>query len=272
MEKVVVARDGTAIGYEEFGPPGGRPVILVHGLGAGGRQFGADAAYFAGLGHRVLVPDIRGHGRSGRPGDYAPEGFAIPVLADDMLAVLDHAGVTRVDWVGNSLGGILALDLLGRVPERIGSLALFGTAFRLGLPRAAAAAIPLIYRVLGRRLAAGVTGRMTVRGRAEQALVTAMLERFDPRVGRAIAENVRRYDLTRNALSYRGPILIMRGGRDRQVNRALAPSLPQVTARPNVSLVHLPEGGHCANLDVPEAFRGALAAFWAMAETDAPRL
>lgn len=263
MIKMAQAADGTTIRYQDFGPDDGRAVVLLHGLGANASQFAADAAYFAGNGYRVLVPDVRGHGASERPASLAPEGFTIPVLADDMLAVLDAAGAERVDWVGNSLGGILALELIGRAPERFRSLTTFGTAFALDLPKLTAAAIPLTYRLLGRRLAAGLTGRMTVRGRDAQALITRMLHDFDPEVGRAVAENVRRYDLTGNALGFAGPMQLLRCGRDRQVNAALKASLPVMSRQANFSVVHLPDGGHCANLDVPEAFRGALEAFWA---------
>ena len=258
------AADGTLIRYADHGPKTGPAVVLLHGLGANGTQFAADAQYFARQGRRVLVPDVRGHGQSDAPKGYRAEDFAIPVLASDMLAVLDAAGVDAVDWVGNSLGGILALSLLGTAPRRLRSLAMFGTALRLNLPRIVATALPWGYRIVGRRLLSSVTGRMTSRDGSGQALVAKMLFDFDPRVGEAVAENVRRYDLTANALAYDGPMLLLRGGRDRQVNLALRDSLPVLNRQPNFTLVHLPEGGHCANLDVPEAFRSALESFWAM--------
>ena len=56
----------------------------------------------------MLVPDIRGHGRSGAPAGLRAEDFSIPRLASDMIALLDDAGAAAVDWVGNSLGGIIA--------------------------------------------------------------------------------------------------------------------------------------------------------------------
>jgi 3-oxoadipate enol-lactonase len=258
------AADGTLIRYADHGPATGPAMVLLHGLGANGTQFAADAQHFAQQGWRVLVPDVRGHGQSEAPRGYRTEDFAIPVLASDMLAVLDAAGVDAVDWVGNSLGGIIALSLLGTAPHRLRSLAMFGTALRLNLPRIVATALPWGYRIVGRPLLSSLTGRMTTRHKAGQALVAKMLFEFDPHVGEAVADNVRRYDLTANALAYEGPILMLRGGRDRQVNLALRDSLPALNRLPNFTLVHLPEGGHCANLDVPEAFRSALTSFWAM--------
>lgn len=261
--KTAHAADGTPIAYDDFGPRDGVPVVLVHGLCASARQFADDAAYFAARGFRVLTPDVRGHGRSGRPASLDPALYTIPILADDMLAVLDHAGVGPVHWVGNSLGGIVALDLIGRVPERFRTLATFGTAHRLNLPRLAAAAIPLTYRLLGRNAAAGLTGWTTGHTDHARQVVREMIAAFEPAVGAAIAENVRRYDLTAAALAHQGPMLLLRGDKDHAVNRALAATLPRLAGMGNFRLVALPGGGHCANLDVPEAFRAALEAFWA---------
>jgi pimeloyl-ACP methyl ester carboxylesterase len=58
----IARTDGLDIAYREFGAPDGAAVVLCHGLCASGRQFEADARHFAGLGYRVLVPDLRGHG------------------------------------------------------------------------------------------------------------------------------------------------------------------------------------------------------------------
>src|SRR5690606_23714166 len=115
----------------DLGPPAGTPVVLCHGLGAAGEQLAEDARYFAGRGYRVLLPDLRGHGRSGTPVPPTRAAFTIPLMAADLLAMLDDAGVGPVHWVGNSLGGILALELLGAHAARFRTLATFGTAYRL---------------------------------------------------------------------------------------------------------------------------------------------
>jgi pimeloyl-ACP methyl ester carboxylesterase len=255
-------KDGLDLAYGEAGPRDGETVVLVHGLAAGGAQFRADADHFAALGYRVLVPDLRGHGASPAARSYDPVNYAIAVMGDDLIAMLDVAQAERVHWVGNSLGGILAFDLIARIPERFASLATFGTAHALGLPEAAARAIPLLYGALGKEFASWSTAIMTTRNKAARPLVEEMLRQFDPKVGEAIAQNVRRYDLTANALAFAGPMLLLRGGRDVQVNLALARTLPRFAGKPNFTLVELPEGGHCANLDATDAWRAALLAFW----------
>ena len=176
--------------------------MLCHGLAAGGSQFAADAAYFAGQGYRVLVPDLRGHGRSAAPAAIDANTYAIATLADDMAAMLDDANAQKVHWVGNSLGGIVALDLIGRAPKRFASLTLFGTAFALNLPAVVGPVFPLLYGVLGRNVLARLTAFNTTRHKPARPVIAAMARAFDPRVGAAISAHVRHYDLLKNALAH----------------------------------------------------------------------
>src|SRR5438105_1760869 len=81
----------------------GRPVILVHGLAASARTFGA-AFVTLGARHRVLVPDLLGFGASPRP----PSGFSIDEHVDALLACAEAAGVTDQPAVilGHSFGAL----------------------------------------------------------------------------------------------------------------------------------------------------------------------
>lgn len=261
-QKFFTGVDGNRLAYHDVGPPQGRPVVLCHGLCANSAQFLADADFFATRGYRLLLPDIRGHGASSAPAHYPDEGFSIPVLASDMAAMLDHAGVGPVHWVGNSLGGIIAFRLVADQPERFESLATFGTAHRLSLPAIAPKAIPLLYRLLGRRLAAWSTARGTTANRAARPLIAAMLTALDPRVGEAIARHVRNYDLTEEALSYAGPTLLLHCGFDSAVNLALPATLKRFAGRDNFTRIELKTGGHMANLDATDEWRAALLQFW----------
>ncbi|MDR3470317.1 MAG: alpha/beta hydrolase [Devosia sp.] len=258
----VVTDDGVSIAYGDFGPRDGEPVVLCHGLCANGRQFQSDAGYFANLGYRVLVPDLRGHGRSGAPEGLAADGFTIARLAQDMVSVLDDAGAGAVNWVGNSLGGIVALAMVEARADRFRSLATFGTSYRLALPPFVPRIFPLIYRLFGRGIVSGVTARITTDDVSGRTLVAEMLKAFDPHAGQAVAANVRRYDLIDNALGFPGPILMIRGGRDRAVNAALGRTLKAMEGRQNFTRVDVKTAAHCANLDAPQEVRQTLVEFW----------
>ena len=260
--------DSVRIVYDDLGPRDGVPVVLCHQFTAAGEQFAADAAFFAGRGYRVLVPDVRGHGRSGKPDPMTAEGFGIARMASDLVAMLDDAGAAAVHWVGNSLGGILALELLARHEARFRTLTTFGTAYSLGLPRWGAPIIPFSYAALGPKLYARMAAWGMTRDAEARPLIARLVEQFDPAVGRLAAYNLAGYDLIANALAARLPIMMLRGGRDPQINVMLGPTLRAMRGRSNFTLVEVPEGGHCANLDATDKVRAELLRFW---QHSAPR-
>ena len=87
--------------------------------------------FLVGDGRSVVGSDCRGHGRSGKPHD--PAAYEDPRMPSDVRAVMDAAGLERVDLMGYSMGGAIAVALLARCPERFNSVIVGGA----GLPVAA---------------------------------------------------------------------------------------------------------------------------------------
>jgi pimeloyl-ACP methyl ester carboxylesterase len=125
--------DGVGIEYDVSGPDDGRPVVLVHGFPDTGRVWHKQIGALADAGLRVIVPDMRGCGRSGRPDDV--EAYHILFLAGDVLAVLDDLGVGRAAIVGHDWGAAVTWALASMAPERVESMVALSvghpTAFRL---------------------------------------------------------------------------------------------------------------------------------------------
>lgn len=105
-------RDGVRLAYREVGA--GRPLILFHGFTGDAtlwlRQ--GHAEKFAAAGHRVIMPDFRGHGRSAKPHD--PSAYPLDVLGDDGFALLEHLGLDDYDLGGYSLGARIVVRMLAR--------------------------------------------------------------------------------------------------------------------------------------------------------------
>src|SRR5262249_10286306 len=70
--------------------------------------------------HRVIMLDLRGHGRSSMP----PRGYSGDSIAADLRALLDHLDIERVHLVGHSFGGNAALHFACLFPERMATLTL----------------------------------------------------------------------------------------------------------------------------------------------------
>jgi pimeloyl-ACP methyl ester carboxylesterase len=106
------ASDGVELAYHELGE--GRPVILLHGLFSDAVmnwiKFG-HAERIAERGFRVIMPDLRAHGLSGRP--HEPEFYPTGILARDVRELVAHLGVHEFDLGGFSLGARTTVEAVG---------------------------------------------------------------------------------------------------------------------------------------------------------------
>ncbi len=119
-EHLFAAPDGAELVWYEVGQ--GRPILLLHGLFSDADtnwvKFG-HAEAIAARGFRLLMPDLRAHGRSAKPHDVAR--YPPDILAHDGLALIEHLGLTDYDLGGCSLGGRTAarMVILGAAPRRL---------------------------------------------------------------------------------------------------------------------------------------------------------
>jgi pimeloyl-ACP methyl ester carboxylesterase len=111
--------DGVGIEYEVTGE--GRPVVLLHGFPDSGRLWRHQVPALAGAGFQVIVPDLRGYGRSDKPGEV--DAYSIPLLAGDVLAVLADLGIGKAHVVGHDWGAALAWALASFAPGSVDHVA-----------------------------------------------------------------------------------------------------------------------------------------------------
>ena len=117
----VVEAGGTGIFVTDVGQ--GRPVLFLHGLGWSHALWHRQVETLSDR-YRVLVGDMRGHGRSAKP----PGPYTMDALAQDWLRVLQACGVEDLALVGLSQGGMVAMLIASLFPDRVKALALLGTA------------------------------------------------------------------------------------------------------------------------------------------------
>lgn len=113
--------DGLKLYYRDYEDGPGVPVLCMHGLTRNSKDF-EDLAPRLAARRRVLVPDIRGRGRS----DYDPEymNYHPGTYVDDMWRLLDEAGVPRAVLIGTSMGGLMAMVMTAMSPERVAGVVL----------------------------------------------------------------------------------------------------------------------------------------------------
>jgi pimeloyl-ACP methyl ester carboxylesterase len=109
---------GVAIEYEVTGT--GRPVVLLHGFPDSGRLWRHQVPALADAGFQVVVPDLRGYGRSGKP--EAVESYRLRVMTADILAILAELEIGRAHVVSHDWGASLAWTLAAVSPGNVDHL------------------------------------------------------------------------------------------------------------------------------------------------------
>jgi pimeloyl-ACP methyl ester carboxylesterase len=110
--------DGVGIEYDVTGQ--GRPVLLLHGFPDSGRLWRHQVPALAGAGFSVIVPDLRGYGRSDKP--EAIEAYSLPLLGGDVMAILAELNIANAHVVGHDWGAALGWVLACLAPEKVDHL------------------------------------------------------------------------------------------------------------------------------------------------------
>ena len=258
-----IERDGVSIHYEDRGE--GLPVIFGHSFLANGEMWRHQVDALCGR-HRTINVDHRGHGRSGPVG----RSCTLYDMADDMLAVLDHAGIASAVWAGLSIGGMIAMRAALVAPERVRGLVIVDShagaekhpgKLRFGL--LALGALAAGFRPLAWAILPHMFGRTAIREQPELiAAWRAELARLHvPSMLRVLAALMRRDDIVPRLGSIRAPALVLVGDEDHTVpvscSRRIAASIP------GARLEVLPRCGHLSALEQPAQVTAAMEAFLA---------
>ena len=113
--------------YLEFGDPSGEVVVFLHGSGPGNSawaNFRFNAEEFEKAGYRVLLPDLIGFGYTDKPLDQGD--YTLDLFCNTLMAGLKELGVNQCSFVGNSLGGGIAIQISLNDPDFVKKLILMG--------------------------------------------------------------------------------------------------------------------------------------------------
>jgi pimeloyl-ACP methyl ester carboxylesterase len=132
---------GLTLAYDDIAPAGEGSgcVLLVHGFATNRTENWRRLGWYGSFerkGWRIVALDLRGHGMSDKPHDAA--AYARADMAGDIIALMDHLALPRVDLMGYSMGSHLSAAVALAQPERIANLILGGVGARM----LAAAAAP----------------------------------------------------------------------------------------------------------------------------------
>ena len=137
-----VAVEGGRVAYTDRGDAGAPALVLVHGLLLSQRMHEHAASWLAERGHRVITPDLLGHGVSSRPRDMTL--YSIRQFAGQVVRLLDHLGLASASVGGTSLGANVTLEVAVRHPERVRAMVVEMPVLDNALPAAAWTFVPIM--------------------------------------------------------------------------------------------------------------------------------
>ncbi len=261
---VETARLATGIRMEYLleGPADAPVLCFVHGLGSNLRQFLPQASYFNGR-YRVLLLSLRGHGGSNNPEPATAAAYALPVLAQDVAALLEQLGIASLHFVGNSLGGLVGYELLKVGRPRLLSLATFGTTAELRSPRWLYWSVVASVHLLGVNRLAQIVGKTSTKDPTVGHQLELLYRQTTKEALRLIPQHIANYDYTGVLRQAALPLLLIQGQLDTEINKKLASTLAALAEATAGQVVPLANAGHFANLEQPDAFNELLKKFLA---------
>ncbi len=257
----VISSRGIEIVYQDVGA--GLPIVLGHAFLCDGTMWRYQLPDLAAR-YRVLVPDLRGHGRSGP----AERSFSLYDLVEDAVAVLDAARVERAVWCGLSIGGMVAMRAALVRPDRVAALVLLDTdaGAEKPVPRAKLRAMGLGVRTVGvgpfvPTIARMMFGATTRRERAE--LVDAWERTVEtmrvPSLLRCLDAILRRDSVLERLPEIEVSALVVVGEEDRTLPPGVARRIHERLRRSRFEVVA--GAGHLAALERPEPVTRAILEF-----------
>jgi pimeloyl-ACP methyl ester carboxylesterase len=265
------AVNGVQLHYREAGR--GPLVILLHGFPQFWYSWRRLMPALAEAGYRAIAPDLRGYNLSGKPKGVEP--YAIDTVADDIAALIHHAGERRAHIIGHDWGGAIAWHLAMRHRDVVDHLTILNAPH----PRAYARALRtpaqlwrsrylLFFQIPGLPEAwIAQNGFAPIRRilRTEPARPGAFTE---DDIDRYVAALARPWALTSAINYYRAaarfkplrtpdyssrieaPTLLVWGDRDKYLGRGLTEGLERWV--PTLTVAHLPDTSHWVLEDAPE--------------------
>jgi 3-oxoadipate enol-lactonase len=250
--------DGLSFYFQEHGD--GEPVLLVHGFPLSGELW-RPVVERLGDGYRLIIPDLRGHGRS-----EASVTASMGRFAEDLAALLDHLGEQRPTVVvGLSMGGYVAFEFVRRHPERVRALVLansraaadseeqargrYESAERTRREGSRAVADSMLGKLFAPRASADLRSRW----------YAIMAESPSTGLAAALLAMASRPASIETLRGFERPVLVIAGEND--AIASLADAEEMLRAAPDSRLEIVEDAGHMTPVEQPERFTTLLRSF-----------
>jgi pimeloyl-ACP methyl ester carboxylesterase len=232
------------IAYVEHGQ--GEPLLLIHGGMISGAEFQPQIAPFSAR-YRVIVPDVRGHGASGR-GGYP---YSIRQWAHDIAALMDALGIGQALVLGHSMGGMVAQQLAADHPHKVRALVIAESNYGVAndpMMRFAAGVSTAVFKLVGAKTAARVASAAIAANPEVKAVMMPEIATHAENAPNlfAILDAMNAYDGRPILPHIACPTLVLCGANNK-LSHKQGREMAQII--PNARLEFIADAGHAANWD-----------------------
>lgn len=243
--------NGIKLYYESAGK--GDALFLLHGLGSRGEDWGLQVPFFASQ-YRIITADMRGHGQSDKP----PGPYSVPMMAADVLGLLDVLGIESAHIVGLSMGGMIAFQLAVDHQERVRSMVIVNSGPAL-VPRSAGEWLRIRQRlVLAQLFGPARTGKFLSKRLFPKPIQSLAREQFIEQWAKndrdAYLASIRAlvgWSVMDRIGAIRCPVLVISGDRD---YTPLDLKRQYTALIPGAEFVIIDDSGHATPIDQPDKF------------------
>ncbi|WP_461482727.1 alpha/beta fold hydrolase [Porticoccus sp.] len=238
----------------------GEPLLLLHGLGVSRRDWASQIDHFR-QGWRVIAPDFRGHGDSGKPdGHYSVAGHAA-----DIFALMDQLGIASAHVVGLSMGGMVAFQMAVDAPHRLRSMIIINSG--PALPNDSFAAKKMLWtrllsiHLLGMKAYGRKVAEKMFPGEGREPLIALFAEQIASNPKRIYLKNLKSlfgWSVLDRLAGIATPTLMLTGDRDYS---PVAAKQAVVAAMQNARLAVVADSGHGTPIEKPRETNEAIETF-----------
>lgn len=238
----------------------GVPLLFLHGLGSSSRDWKRQVSHFAEY-YRVLICDMRGHGRSSKP----PGPYSVELFAADTAELAEALDLVPAHVVGLSMGGMVGLQLAADRPALVRSLTVVNS-----LPEVRVQSLRRRWKFFVRRLFVRLfgmraVGRVLARRLFPEAAHAEIREEFARRWAKndkeaylASIDAIAGWSVAQRLSVITCPTLFITADQD---YTSVAEKRAYAAQMPNADVKVIPNARHAVPVERPEAFNEVLEAF-----------
>lgn len=255
MKHKIMQIDSFRIEYLYLNEMKDRTIVFAHGLGGNLNQWDAQVSHFKSD-FNVVTFSLQGHGKSSKSSDTSH--YTIEMYADVVVRMLSELKINECIWIGNSMGGVIGLEIAKRMTINIGLMILNGTTPRLKYSTLGLKAIYIMDRVLikclGFRKYVSIAANATIKSEVERQKLLNLFLDASPNAIIMSHQLLGDYDYRDVLVNSTVRVVFVRTPDDKAINSTLDKERHWINELNHVCVDVKNIGGHVVNLEYPELY------------------